>query len=88
MIDYHACLFIGINPKHEKKNLDYHNHNVEGCYNTTGTNIATGYRDNKKDYRTNKYASGGSLPRALVMILHKIIETNEWALLNGEFIYV
>ena len=22
-------------------------HSVEGCYNTTGTNIATGYRDNK-----------------------------------------
>ena len=24
-----------------------HYHSVEGCYNTTGTNIATSYRDNK-----------------------------------------
>ena len=30
-----------------------------------------------------KTASGGSLPRPLVMKLHKIIETNEWTLLNG-----
>ena len=50
--------------------------------------IATGYRDNKKGYRTNKYASGGSLPNAFVMKLHKIIETNEWALLNGVLQYI
>ena len=60
----------------------------QSCYNTTENNIATGYRDNKKGYRNNKYASGRSLSIALVMKLHKIIETNEWALLNGEFIYV
>ena len=35
-----------------------------------------------------KTASDGSLPRPLVMKLHKVIETNEWALLNRELNYV
>ena len=40
-------------------------HSVEGCYNTTGTNIATGYRDNK-----------GMLQRQAISFTDLILDTN------------